>query len=85
MPWVLYSCLIFSKQNHLKISINGNVREAFWCDIVCYFDQYRYNEVRVNAGPDCAIVLVGNKVDQRHMRTVSFDAAKRYADDRNIS
>ena len=68
----------------MKISINGKVGKEFWRDAVCYFDQYRYNKVRVHADPDCAIVLVGNKVDQRHIRTVSSDVAKRYADDRNI-
>ncbi len=44
----------------------------------------RYNEVRANAGVDCSIVLVGNKVDQRHIRAIFYDDAKRYADDRNI-
>ena len=44
----------------------------------------RYNEVRANAGADCSIILVGNKVDQRHVRAILYDEAKRYADARNI-
>jgi len=44
----------------------------------------RYSEVRANAGLDCSVVLVGNKVDQRHIRAVLFEDAKRYADERNI-
>lgn len=48
-----------------------------------FFD-FRYNEVRANAGVDCSIILVGNKVDQRHIRAVFYDDAKRYADERNI-
>ncbi|CAF1123977.1 unnamed protein product [Rotaria sordida] len=46
-------------------------------------DQW-YNEVRANAGAECCIILVGNKVDQRHMRAVLYENAKRYADERNI-
>ena len=46
-------------------------------------DQW-YNEVRANAGSDCCIILVGNKSDQRHIRAVLYDDAKRYADARNI-
>ena len=45
---------------------------------------HRYNEVRANAGIDCCIILVGNKLDQRHIRAVLNDDAKRYADERNI-
>ena len=44
----------------------------------------RYNEVRANAGIDCCIILVGNKSDQRHIRAVLNEDAKRYADERNI-
>jgi hypothetical protein len=44
----------------------------------------RYNEVRANAGIDCCIILVGNKLDQRHIRAVLYDDAKRYAEERNI-
>ena len=33
---------------------------------------------------DCSIVLVGNKADQRHIRAVLADDAKRYAEARNI-
>ena len=44
----------------------------------------RYNEVRANAGIDCCIILVGNKLDQRHIRAVLYDDAKRYAQERNI-
>jgi len=33
---------------------------------------------------DCSIILVGNKVDQRHIRAIFSDDAKRYADERNI-
>jgi hypothetical protein len=40
--------------------------------------------VRANAGIDCCIILVGNKLDQRHIRAVLHEDAKRYADDRNI-
>lgn len=43
-----------------------------------------YNEIRANAGIDCSVILVGNKVDQRHMRAVLYENAKRYADQRNI-
>ncbi|CAF4679772.1 unnamed protein product [Rotaria magnacalcarata] len=43
-----------------------------------------YNEVRANAGIECSIILVGNKVDQRHMRAVLYENAKRYAEERNI-
>ncbi|CAF1459366.1 unnamed protein product [Adineta steineri] len=46
-------------------------------------DQW-YNEVRANAGIDCSVILVGNKVDQRHIRAVLSEDAKRYADERNI-
>ncbi|CAF1061201.1 unnamed protein product [Adineta steineri] len=46
-------------------------------------DQW-YNEVRANAGIDCSIILLGNKLDQRHIRAVLHDDAKRYADERNI-
>ncbi|CAF4147379.1 unnamed protein product [Rotaria sordida] len=46
-------------------------------------DQW-YNEVRANAGIECSIILVGNKVDQRHKREVLYENAKRYADERNI-
>ncbi|CAF1023725.1 unnamed protein product [Rotaria sordida] len=46
-------------------------------------DQW-YNEVRANAGIECSIILVGNKVDQRHRRAVVYENAKRYADERNI-
>ena len=49
--------------------------------ILCLF---RYNEVRANAGIDCCIILVGNKSDQRHIRAVLHDDAKRYAEERNI-
>ena len=45
---------------------------------------FRFNEVRANAGMDCSIVLVGNKADQRHIRAVLADDAKRYAEARNI-
>jgi hypothetical protein len=51
--------------------------------IDCFYFN-RYNEVRANAGVDCSIVLVGNKVDQRHIRAVLFEDAKRFADERNI-
>ncbi|CAF0787988.1 unnamed protein product [Didymodactylos carnosus] len=48
-------------------------------------DQWiRYNEVRANAGIDCCVVLIGNKSDQRHIRAVMSDDAKKYADERNI-
>jgi hypothetical protein len=30
------------------------------------------------------MVLVGNKVDQRHIRAVFSEDAKRYADEKNI-
>ncbi|CAF0765190.1 unnamed protein product [Didymodactylos carnosus] len=46
-------------------------------------DQW-YSEVRANAGVDCCIILIGNKSDQRHIRAVMSDAAKKYADERNI-
>lgn len=46
-------------------------------------DQW-YNEVRANAGIDCCIILVGNKLDQRHIRAVLPEEARRYAEDRNI-
>jgi len=46
-------------------------------------DQW-YNEVRANAGIDCCIILVGNKLDQRHIRAVLSEDAKRYAAERNI-
>ncbi|CAF4389743.1 unnamed protein product, partial [Rotaria sordida] len=46
-------------------------------------DQW-YNEVRANAGIECSIILVGNKVDQRYRREVLYENAKRYADERNI-
>jgi hypothetical protein len=49
-----------------------------------FFPSNRYNEVRANAGIDCCIILVGNKLDQRHIRAVLSDDAKRYADERNI-
>lgn len=45
---------------------------------------FRYNEVRANAGIDCCIILVGNKLDQRHIRAVLHEDAKRYAEERNI-
>ena len=45
---------------------------------------FRYNEVRANAGIDCCIILVGNKLDQRHIRAVLPDDARRYAEERNI-
>lgn len=44
----------------------------------------RYNEVRANAGPDCSVVVVGNKIDQRHMRSVQNQDARNYAEQRNI-
>ncbi|CAF1559738.1 unnamed protein product, partial [Rotaria sordida] len=47
-------------------------------------DQW-YNEVRANAGVECSIILVGNKVDQGHMRAVAYEDAKRYAEERNIT
>jgi len=53
-------------------------------NIFIFLVSNRYNEVRANAGIDCSIVLVGNKVDQRHIRAVFSDDAKRYADDRHI-
>lgn len=46
-------------------------------------DQW-YNEVRANAGLDCCIILVGNKLDQRHIRAILPEEARRYAEDRNI-
>ncbi|CAF0743173.1 unnamed protein product [Adineta ricciae] len=46
-------------------------------------DQW-YNEVRANAGADCSVILIGNKADQRHIRAVQYEDAKRYADERNI-
>ncbi|CAF4655863.1 unnamed protein product, partial [Rotaria sp. Silwood2] len=46
-------------------------------------DQW-YNEVRANAGIECSIMLVGNKIDQRHMRAVLSENAKLYAEERNI-
>lgn len=46
-------------------------------------DQW-YNEVRANAGIDCCIILVGNKSDQRHIRAVLYEDARRYAAERNI-
>jgi hypothetical protein len=48
------------------------------------FFSNRFNEVRANAGIDCCIILVGNKLDQRHIRAVLSDDAKRYAEERNI-
>ncbi|CAF3956890.1 unnamed protein product, partial [Rotaria sordida] len=42
------------------------------------------NEVISNADIDCRITLVGNEFDQRHIRVVSSNGAKRFADERNI-
>ncbi len=51
---------------------------------ILFFYSIRFSEVRANAGMDCSIILVGNKVDQRHIRAIFSDDAKRYADERNI-
>jgi hypothetical protein len=62
--------------------ING--KNFLRISIILFFSSNRYNEVRANAGIDCCIILVGNKSDQRHIRAVLYDDAKRYADERNI-
>lgn len=51
---------------------------------VSLFLPFRFNEIRANAGMDCSIILVGNKLDQRHIRAVLQDDVKRYAEARNI-
>ncbi|CAF0810815.1 unnamed protein product [Didymodactylos carnosus] len=44
-----------------------------------------FQEIRANVGPNpCTIMLIGNKIDQRHIRAVTTDAAKRYAEEKNI-
>ncbi|CAF3883190.1 unnamed protein product, partial [Rotaria sp. Silwood1] len=43
-----------------------------------------YNELTSNADNDCCIILVGNKVDQQHIRVVSSNDAKKFADQRNM-
>lgn len=52
--------------------------------LTCFVISERYNEVRANAGLDCCIILVGNKLDQRHIRAILPEEARRYAEDRNI-
>ncbi|CAF2821453.1 unnamed protein product [Rotaria sp. Silwood2] len=46
-------------------------------------DQW-YNEIRSNVDMDCRITLVGNKFDQQHIRAVSSNDAKQFADERNM-
>ncbi len=75
--------LIYSKRQHSKVLINGkriSMKNIFFSKR----DFFRYNEVRANAGIDCCIILVGNKLDQRHIRAVLSEDAKRYAEERNI-
>ena len=64
------------------VKIYGHEKTIFFDNITYY--SFRYNEVRANVDIDCCIILVGNKSDQRHIRAVSIDDARRYADDKNI-
>ncbi len=77
------SFLISLKHQHSKILINGK-KKILNFFLKFNFHLIRYNEVRANAGIDCCIILVGNKLDQRHIRAVLPDDARRYAEERNI-
>jgi len=53
-------------------------------DSYAYLDRW-LKELRDYADPNAAVVLVGNKSDLQHLRSVSTDEAKKYAEDHGIS
>ena len=55
-----------------------NSRESF-----IHINQW-LKEVRIQSHPDVKIILVGNKSDLDHERTVSYDEAKKYKDENQI-